>query len=109
MGKSLPLLGGLSKAFSAATGCRHSNDLQPFQRRIQRFQPRTAHDRRQHHSPAFQYETEKQAIVSMVSAMNCDEKADRDVMETLFYGHAIESLGKGVVLYFPKLAVYKQQ
>jgi hypothetical protein len=57
--------------------------------------------------PAFQYETEKQAIVSMISAMNCDDKADRDVLEMLFYGHAIESLGKGVVLYFPKLAVDK--
>jgi hypothetical protein len=56
--------------------------------------------------PGFEYESENAAIVDMMSAIaDEDDHDDRETMRSVLSKYQIDSLGLGVILYFPKLAI----
>jgi hypothetical protein len=56
--------------------------------------------------PGFEYESENAAIVDMMSAIADEhDHVDRETMRSVLSKYQIDSLGLGVVLYFPKLVV----
>ena len=54
---------------------------------------------------AFKYDCQRSAVKAMISAINDNDKEDRDTVHEALMGYQIDLLETGVVLYFPELKI----